>query len=155
LELPQYAPYLTPYDVVIVLHSEKDANGVRFFGGSGGYSTGQCVSFSNASDDSLGPNDPQQLFLHEVLHQYEGNQQSYHWLYVGAEGLHGSEEHGFPQATPSEGWNEWYRHFIRGQAGETVAMRPGITLQTPPTNPSYWVGTFSSIKYGMRSPAPR
>lgn len=95
------------------------------------------------------------LFLHEILHQYEGNQQSYHSLYIGAEGLRGSEEHGFPNATVSEGWNEWYRTFLRGQAGELVTMRPGITLQTPPTNPSYCMGTFSSMKYGMRSPAPR
>jgi hypothetical protein len=157
LDEPAYAPLLATYDFVFILHSERDAAGNRFFGGTGGYSVGQCVVVPNTATESRSDDTPNPLVLHEILHQYESNQVVNHHLYIGVRGLHGAPEHGFPE-TGSQGepdWSEWYRFFIRGQAGEVATMRPEVHPSTRPANPSYYVGTFSSIKYGMRSPAPR
>jgi hypothetical protein len=154
LEQPAYSSLLGQYDFILVFGSETDSAG-RLYGGTGAYSTGDCVAIPNTGIE--GPSDtPNGFVLHEFLHQYEGKQADYHRLYGGSEGLHGAEEHGyFPTYNNEAEWVAWYRTFIRGQVGETVSMKPGTATPAPLVAPNYYVGTFGSIKYGLKIPAPR
>jgi hypothetical protein len=156
LEDPAYAGLVNQFDTVAIVHSEEDADGNHFFGGVGGYSVGHCISVPNTTGDHAPDDQPQPLFLHEMLHQVEGSQEREHHLFNGAEGLHGAEEHGYTHDWGLEtDWLAWYRVFMRGQAGEVLGMRPGLHLEAPPASPSFYTGVFSIVRHGMRTPAPR
>lgn len=154
LEDSRYAGLLSQYDIVVVTYGEKDAAGNHFFGGSGGISTGQCVSIPSTAYYQEGITARNELALHEILHQFEDGQVNFRKHYNGTQGLHGAEEHGFYPGTNGEpGWVGWYRLFVRGQAGEVSSMRPEAHIPAPLQNPAYHVGTWHSVKNGRRVPA--
>lgn len=149
LERPSYANMLEQqYDVIMVVHSQKYPDGTNIWGRNGGHSIGQCVSFADASlpEDE---NDPSELIVHEMLHQYENVQNRRIYTYVGAEGVHGAEEHGFDDSGV-DGWSTWYKLFMRGQVAEISSMRGGQNhLPVPVGSPEYFVGSFNSIMHGF------
>lgn len=147
LERSTYSEMLQEqYDVIMVVHSQKKPDGTNVFDGNGGYSTGQCVSFADASLPN-NANAPSELVVHEMLHQYEGIQGSRINTYIGVEGVHGPEEHGY---TDVNGWAPWYELFMRGQVGEISTMRAGQNqIPVPVSNPEYFIGSFNSIMFGF------
>jgi hypothetical protein len=158
----KYAALLSEYDIIVVVHSTYDASGnfIADMGNRAG-SAGQVISYPINWSWPWGTNHPLDGLLHETLHQYESQTYGVHHLYLGVDGLHGAGTHGFTyhEGTESawgntEEWLTWYKTFMRGQAGETSSMRTtadGIK----PTIPGYYVGTFSSVRYGRASAAPR
>src|SRR5690606_36834598 len=94
---------------------------------------------------------PSDLIVHEMLHQYEGIQSARISTYSGAQGVHGSEEHGFNDSG-SSGWVPSYTLFRRVQVGEVSSMRGDQNpIPVPVRNPDYFIGSFHSIMHGFRA----
>jgi hypothetical protein len=157
----KFASLFRDYNFVVVLHPTMDQYGIQIpgTGGSAG-SLNQLISFPAAWSLSRGPNDPIGGLLHEMLHQFETGSEVWHKQTFGIQGLHGAEEHGYPMystgddLSPAQEWIWWQRTFMRGQVGEDMSMQ-NLPNPTSPTLTAPWfVGTFSSIRWGLRTPYP-
>ena len=103
--------------------------------------------FAGAYGDPTGPNP---ALLHEALHNYEGyNERALHF-YLGADGLHGGEEHGCYSGDGYElDFALFQRLYMRNQIAELNTMR----LEQPVVLPSspradLWVGVFDTLRRG-------
>jgi hypothetical protein len=134
------------YDTVVVLYSNYRADGSNVSNDPCcGWGGGKGLSIMNGFGVRGGNrNAPMEGYLHEWLHSVE----SYNaWLrykgYNGVNGLHGGEEHGY-QAP----WLPWYKAYMRGQVGETAAMRSETPFPSIPASSDLYVGVLETLLAG-------
>lgn len=158
---PKFQSLFSDYNFVVVVHPNLDAGLVRIpntgtWAGSGGQIIGFPISWSWSRTAA----EPSDGLYHEMLHQFEDGSESSHHLFTGIQGLHGGEEHGYTYDFGNDHWNHtqewlaWYRAFVRGQVGESLDLQTIPQITVPLSNAPYHVGTFSSIRYGLRTSAP-
>lgn len=150
LNQPKYQTLLSQYDVVMMFYSNFDAQrGIEIGRGDAGMG-GRCGQIQAHVGREFGPTRPNPVILHEMLHSSEAHHHSVLSRYNGVDGLHGAEEHGYPENT-SDGeihYVQWYRHFMRGQIPERFDMVTGVTFPAIVPNPSYFVGPFATFRHG-------
>ncbi|MBK9579793.1 MAG: hypothetical protein IPO40_22215 [Fibrobacteres bacterium] len=157
----KFQPLFSQYNFVVVVHSNLDAN-LSVIPTSGGWagSGGQVIGFPISWSWSRTSAEPSDGLLHEMLHQFEDGSESHHHLTTGIQGLHGAEEHGYAIDQDNDDWNNtqtwlaWYRVFMRGQAGESLELQTLPQITAPLSSAPYHVGTFSSMRHGLRTSAP-
>lgn len=153
---PQYQALYGQYHVVILFGPSYDASGSEVAGLTGGaWASGQQIRFNSEWSKPKPDNFANEGLLHEMLHQYDGDQRSWMYHYTGVNELHGPEQHGF-HAGEEEGrdWIRWYRFFMRGQAAEVSTLTHESWLAAPiaPASAEWFVGTFRTIRWGLDTP---
>ncbi len=154
MSAPQYQALYSQYNVVILYGPSYDANGVAVAGLTGGaWSGGQQIRINSEWSTPLPDDYANEGLLHEMLHQYDGDQRDWMYHYTGVNELHGADVHGFHGTDNEEGraWIRWYRYFMRGQAAEVSTMSSDSWLATPiaPASAEWFVGTFRTIRWGL------
>lgn len=143
--------YKTQYDEIIYLYSMFKADGSSvidspccYWGG------GQGIWFNNSFPRS-GDTSPNYYLLHESLHTYDSYQSGRLWMYAGADGVHGMDEHGYNFNDDGEpDFVSFYRAMFRGQVAEVNTMRVGTAWTgARPTTADLWVGDFDTIRQGL------
>ncbi|MEY2934131.1 MAG: hypothetical protein RL033_4880 [Pseudomonadota bacterium] len=104
------------------------------------------TAFAGIYGDLTGPNP---ALLHEALHNYEGyNEQSLHF-YLGADGMHGSEEHGYYSGDNGElDFALYQRLYLRNQVAEVDSTRVDVLAAAPFPEAALWVGVFDTMRRG-------
>lgn len=104
------------------------------------------TAFAGIYGDLTGPNP---ALLHEALHNYEGyNEQSLH-LYLGADGMHGAEEHGYYTGDNDElDFALYQRLYLRNQVAELDSTRVDVLAAAPSPEADLWVGVFDTMRRG-------
>jgi hypothetical protein len=150
---PQYRALYDQYHVVILFGPSYDANGDPVDGLTGGaWASGQQIRFNSEWSANLPDNEANEGLLHEMLHQYDGDQRDWLYHYTGVSELHGAEQHGFHlREEENRDWIRWYRYFMRGQAAEVSTLNHDSWLATPiaPASAEWFAGTFRTIRWGL------
>ncbi len=150
LSQPKYRSLLSQYDVVMTQFSNYDEQRGVEIGRADAGMGGRCGQIQSHVGRHLGASAPSPVILHEMLHSHEAHHDSVMHRYGGVDGLHGAEEHGFPEHA-SNGelhWVKWYRHFTRGQVPERTDVQSGVTLPAIVNDPDYYVGPFAHFRHG-------
>lgn len=95
------------------------------------------------------PTGPNPALLHEALHNYEGyNERDLHF-YLGADGLHGGDEHGYYSGDGGElDFALFQRLYMRNQIAEASSTRLNEPVSFPPPEADLWVGVFDTLRRG-------
>lgn len=107
--------------------------------------------FAGIYGDPTGPNP---ALLHEALHNYEShNEQALHF-YLGADGLHGDDEHGYYSGDGYElDFALFQRLYMRNQVAELSSMRVNQPVVLPSSpRADLWVGVFDTLRRGYSPP---
>lgn len=102
--------------------------------------------FAGAYGDPTGPNP---ALLHEALHNYEGHNERALHFYLGADGLHGGDEHGYYSGDGGElDFALFQRLYMRNQIAEVGSTRVNEPAPLPPPQADLWVGVFDTLRRG-------
>jgi hypothetical protein len=143
------------YDMIVYYYSMHHPDGSlvsnpTFYAWGGG---GQYMAITTLFTRGGSPTTPNAGFLHESLHNYETYNEWHPHHYNGVGGLHGAEEHGYPETAPT-GETDWlmcYRFFMRGQVAQLDAMRSGTKWPSIPTTSDLYVGVFPAMRHGAET----
>ncbi len=149
---PEYQHLFDAYDTVIIYQSSYHADGTVEPIFAGGMTTsGRLIHVTSGWTWTLPSNAVNRGLYHEMYHQYEFWETGNHHYYNGIGGLHGERLHGFIGGGASV--QEYYRLFVRGQAGESYAAREGFDWPSPLVNGEpFPVGVFHAVRYGRLPP---
>ena len=138
------------YDLIVTVYSEHRANGEKVANTPCcGWGGGKGMSIPTGWVRSKPANEPNQGYIHEALHSYESYQG---WLLYKLPttlgGLHGGQTQGYQSGDCGEvHWMCWYKDFIRGQVGLSLA-HTGDEVQDFPEQPNGWGGVFYTMRMG-------
>jgi hypothetical protein len=152
------------YEIVLLYYDLFDADGNLLHGVVNGAAVeipvvalggGGLIWFNTAFAGAYGdPTGPNPALLHEALHNYEGyNERSLHF-YLGAEGMHGGDEHGYFSGDNGElDFALYQRLFMRNQVAEVDSTRVGVSAASPSPQADLWVGVFDTMRRGYAASA--